>query len=216
MQLKRRIISTATAIFVCLAVFLCACGKGADDTTTEPRSVPSPWSEAQVFTLPSEAASVPDGDAGDKDKTEKTDTDTALRRIETARAVYGLFRESRPQIDKEDSIEFEEGLFMYRVTDPNLDTLEKLQAYVSGYFSDEITQKLLSIGVYTQYEDKLYAVDVGMPVSQPDGLSVKVTKQTEKSEQYELTVKADTERTYNYEYSKQADGKWVFTHFECY
>ncbi len=107
-------------------------------------------------------------------------------------------------------------MLAYRVTDPNLDTWEKLQKYVSGYFSEEITQKLLNIGMYTQYDDKLYALDVGMNPARSGELHAEVTEKTDTSEHYRLTVKAEKEETYAFDYTKQADGKWVFTHFEAY
>ena len=114
---------TATAILVCLAVFLYACGKGAETQTTEP-TFPEPWSEAQVFTMPTEPQEPASDDAG---ADETSDEETALRRIEAAHAVFGLFVESRPQLDKEDSVEIEQGLVAYRVADEHFDTMEKLQ-----------------------------------------------------------------------------------------
>lgn len=223
--MKFRKLWTATAIFACLAVFLCACGKGADGDAATDMTVSSPWSEAQVFTAPS-VPSAPEKPAADsKDEKEskdgKTDTaadaDTALQRIEAARAVYGLFLESRPQLDKTDSVEIEQGLVGYRVSNPNLDSMEKLQAYVSGFFSAEITQQLMNIGMYTQYDNKLYALDVGMQISASGEKHVEVTEKTDKSEHYRMTIGTDAEKkTYNFDYEKQADGKWVFTHFESY
>lgn len=213
--MKRRIFSTATAILVCLAVFLCACGKNTDSGSTTEQTVSSPWSEAQVFSLPAETPTA--AQSGKQAEKAQTDTATILHRIQAARAVYGLFLESRPQLDKSDSIEAEEGLTAYRVTDPKLDTWEKLQAYVSGYFSDKITQQLLSVGMYIEYDNKLYALDVGMQTAHSDQMQAELTGQTDTAEHYRLTVRADKqEKTYDFEYAKQEDGKWVFTHFEAY
>ena len=209
---------TATAVLVCLAVFLCACGKDPQEETTTLIESP-PWSEAQVFTMPEEpqepasdgadASQSADADAG-------TETETILRRIRNAHAVFGLFLESRPQLDKEDSIEVEQGLFAYRVTDPHFDTMEKLTKYVSGYFSDEITQSLLSVGIFTPVDGKLYAVDVSMRTPRTGDLHVEVTEKTDTEEHYLLTVGEDTDRTYESVYAKQKDGTWVFTKFDNY
>lgn len=200
---------TATAIFACLAVFLCACGSGADDPSTTEPSFSTAWSEAQVFSLPSETpASEPSGT--------QTDTDAILRRIETARAVFGLFSETRPPLDKTDSVEVQEGLLAYRVSDPQFDSLEKLNAYVSDYFSPEITQRLLSVGIYVEVDGKLYALDVGTQTAQTGDLRVEVTEKSDTSESYRLTVGSDTQHAYSFVYAKQADGKWVFTKFEAY
>lgn len=203
---------TATAILVCLAVFLYACGKGAETQTTEP-TFPEPWSEAQVFTMPTEPQE-PASDAAGADET--SDEETALRRIEAAHAVFGLFVESRPQLDKEDSVEIEQGLVAYRVADEHFDTMEKLQKYVSGYFSDEIAQNLFNVGIFTDVDGKLYAVDVRMREPTTDELHVEVTKKTDKEEHYRLTVGTDSEKTYEFVYAKQKDGSWVFTKFENY
>ncbi len=208
-DLKFGNVLTATAFFVCLAVFLCACGKGADGDPTAKTYASSPWSQAEVFSVPTEAgSSTSDDDAAD--------TGAVLRRIETANAVYGLFSETRPQLDKTDSIEVEEGLFAYRVTDPQLDTWNKLQAYVSGFFSDEITQQLLSIGIFTESDGKLYALDLAVRSAKTGEMHVEVLEKTDTSEHYRLTIGSDTAKTYDSVYEKQADGKWVFTRFEGY
>ncbi len=210
--LKVRVFLTATAIFVCLAVFLCACGKGADDASTTEPVVTSPWSEAQVFTRPSEA---PTG--GDEEKQADADqTDVVLNRIKAARAVYGMFTETRPQLDKTDKVELEEGLFVYRVSEPQFATMEKLHAYLNGYFSDDISQRLLNIGIFTEIDGKLYAIDAAMRSPKDADLQVTVTEKTDTAEHYRLTVKGETEKTYDFVYAKQKDGKWVFTHFEAY
>jgi hypothetical protein len=203
---------TAAATLVCLAAFLCACGKSAPTETTAP-DFPEPWSQAQVFTMPTEPSEEASGSA----QTDKTsDEETALRRIEAAHAVFGLFLESRPQLDKNDSVEVEQGLMAYRVTDEHFDTMAKLHAYVSGYFSDEITQNLFNVGIFTEVEGKLYAVDVGMREPTQGELHVEVTEKTEKEEHYRLTVGTDTKKTYEFVYARQKDGSWVFTKFENY
>lgn len=207
---------TATAIFAALAVFLCACGKGAADTTTTEPYISTPWSEAQVFTLPDETQAVSSPDGEDATSETQSETDVILRRIEAARAVYVLFSETRPQLDKTDSIEVEEGLFAYRVTDPQFNTMEKLYAYVSGYFSDELTQQLFNIGIYTTYEGKFYALDVGIQPPATGEMHVEVTEKTDASESYRLTIGREKDRTYQFVYAKQSDGKWVFTKFESY
>lgn len=208
-------ILTATAFFAALAVFLCACGKDAPVATTTDPFVFETWSEAEVFTLPAEPEneSVSEG--------AQADEDAILRRIETARAVYGMFSESRPELDKEDSVEVEEGLFAYRVADPHFDTMAKLEKYVSGYFSETITKQLLSTGIFTEIDGKLYALDVGMQSSQKGEMHVEVTEKTDTSEHYVLTVKSKdakdkTEKTYDFDYEKQKNGKWVFTRFQGY
>lgn len=205
-------IITATAVFVCLAVFLCACGKDAETETTGP-SYPEPWSEAQVFTMPTEP---PEPASGSAETDKESDAETALRRIETAHAVFGLFLESRPQLDKEDSVEVEQGLFAYRVADTHFDTMEKLHAYVSGYFSEDIVQNLFNIGIFTEVDGKLYAVDVSMREPSESELHVEVTEKTDKEEHYRLTVGEDPKKTYEFVYAKQKDGSWVFTKFENY
>lgn len=210
--LKVRHFLTATAFFVCLAVFLCACGKGADDASTTELVVTSPWSEAQVFTLPSEA---PTGVKEEK-QADTEQTDVVLNRIKAARAVYGMFTETRPQLDKTDKIEVEQGLFAYRVSEPQFATMEKLHAYLNGYFSDDISQRLLNIGIFTEIDGKLYAIDAAMRPPQSADLQVKVTEKTDTTERYRLTVKGEAEKTYDFVYAKQEDGKWVFTHFEAY
>ena len=220
--MRSKTILAATAIFVWFAVFLCACGRDAGDATTEP-TFNSPWSEAQVFTLPTEPQTEK-ADGTEKDETEKRqpDDDAILRRIETARAVYKMFSASRPQLDKADSVEVDEGLTAYRVRDPQCATMDKLRAYVSQYLSDDITERLLNIGIYSDQGGKLYALDVGIPSAATGKAVVEVTEKTDTLERYLLTVKVDTdadgvpdtEKTYESVYEKQSDGKWVFTHFE--
>lgn len=212
MELKIGRWITATAILVCLAVFLYACANGTESEPTEP-TFPEPWSEAQVFTMPTEPQE-PASDTAQAD--DASDAETALRRIEAAHAVFGLFVETRPQLDKEDSVEVEQGLFAYRVADTHFDTMEKLQKYVSGYFSDEITQSLLNVGIFTEYDGALYAVDVSMREPTSDELHVEVTKKTDKEEHYRLTVGKDAKKTYESVYAKQKDGSWVFTKFDNY
>ncbi len=215
-SLKYGRVLTATAIFACLAVFLCACGKDAESGTTTDPFVFETWSEAEVFTVPAEPDSepVPQDAKADGAEAEKT----ILRRIETARAVYGMFSESRPELDKEDSVEVEEGLLAYRVADPHFDTMAKLEKYVRGYFSESITKQLLSAGIFLEYDGKLYALDVGMQSPKRGEMHVKVTEKTDTSAHYVLTVKGpdDTEKTFDFEYAKQKDGKWVFTRFQGY
>lgn len=162
--------------------------------------------------MPTEPQSAPSGEEGSV----SSDADAALRRIEAAHAVFGLFLESRPQLDKTDSFEVEEGLLAYRVADPAFDTMEKLRAYVSGYFSDEITQSLLNVGIFTESEGKLYAVDVSMRTSEPGAPHVEVTEKTDTLERYRLTIGSDTQKVYEYVYAKQDDGGWVFTRFDNY
>ena len=205
-------IYAAAALCVCVAVFFSACGKNAAvDETTEP-TVVTPWSEAQVFSLPQEE---PQNEAPKADK--QTDTDRILKRIEAANAVYGLFSVSKPQLDKQDSVEVEEGLLFYRVVDPDLDTMEKLRKYVRGFFSEEITQSLLNVGMYEEIKGKLYAVDVGMEAGVNMGTpTVEVTEKTKTSESYRLTFSDALQTSYEYIYAKGADGKWVFTKFHMY
>lgn len=203
---------TATAVFACLAVFLFACGKDADGGTTTDPFVFETWSEAAVFTLPETPQESASAGADDK-----ADTDAVLRRIEAARAVFGMFSESRPELDKEDSVEVEQGLFAYRVADPHFDTMQKLQDYVSGYFSDSITQQLLSTGIFTEVDGRLYALDVGMQTPQKGDMHVQITEKTDSSEHYVLTVgSGEKAKTYDFVYEKQSDGKWVFTRFQGY
>ena len=195
-SLKYGRVLTATAIFACLAVFLCACGKDAESGTTTDPFVFETWSEAEVFTVPAEPDSepVPQDAKADGAEAEKT----ILHRIETARAV--------------------EGLLAYRVADPHFDTMAKLEKYVRGYFSESITKQLLSAGIFLEYDGKLYALDVGMQSPKRGEMHVKVTEKTDTSEHYVLTVKGadDTEKTFDFEYAKQKDGKWVFTRFQGY
>ena len=145
------------------------------------------------------------------------DSQAILQRIEAARAVYELFSVSKPQLDKEDSVEYESGLFFYRVTDPNLNTMEKMQAFVGTYFSEEITQRLLNIGMYAEIDGSLYAVDVGMqPHTVSGSPQVEVTEKTKTSETYRLTFSENPDRAYQFVYAQAEDGKWVFTQFELY
>ena len=163
----------------------------------------------------------------EKDETEKkADSEKAdpeaesaaiLKRIADANAVYGLFSVSKPQLDKKDSKELEEGLIYYRVSDPKLDTMDKLYKYVCGYFSEEITNKLMNVGMYASVDGKLYAIDVGKSSAAHKGTpTVEVTEKTKTSESYRLVFSGEPENTYDYVYSKGKDGKWVFTAFQMY
>ncbi len=241
----KRMIQTiaAAALTACLAVFLFACG--GDASTPAVSETPS-FAEAEVFTLPeeepseSEAAQSPSeaestaaakADAESTAKAEKKeqtlpDEQTILRRVDEARAVYGLFGKYRPAMDKKDEVTGDNETPYYRVTDTKFDTMKKLRNYVLKYFSEDITDALINVGMYMESDGKLYAVDAAMDMAPPETIlsrKAELTAHTKDLQNYLVTLsmdkdedgKADSEKQYRYAYAKSGD-KWVFTSFEMF
>lgn len=245
----------AAALTACLAAFLCACGQTDTAEQTAAMSESPSFSQAEVFTLPPEptaeaqtSAAKADTDGANTTKTTaKADARSAakagttraetakeslpdeaeiLARVDTARAVYGLFGRYRPEMDKNDAIPGENETVYYRVTDKKFDTMDKLRAYVCGYFSDDVTDALLQVGLYTESDGKLYALDALMPLEiQGDVLSrsAELTAHDKDSQSYRVVLhvdtdmdgKADSDETHAYTCVRQ-NGRWVFSSFEMF
>ena len=109
----------------------------------------------------------------------------------------------------------------FRVFDDRLQTPEQLEAVVSEYFSEEITQMLMGSGVYAEEGGYLYtSPSIARPIDE-----------TIVSTEYYLAEETDTTRTYHAavfysdengevasleEYTllmEKIDGEWVFTSF---
>ena len=74
----------------------------------------------------------------------------AKKIISEALDAFSLFISSVPEIDRDDSIEYE-GLVYYRVVDKRLNTFEK-QDYLPAIF-EEIAIKLLNVERYMEFDD---------------------------------------------------------------
>ena len=146
--------------------------------------------------------------------------------MDEARTVYGLFGEYRPAMDKNDVVTGDNETPFYRVKDTKFDTMDKLMKYVGKYFSGDVTEALINVGLYMESDGKLYAVDAAMEMDSPDTVlerHAKVTSHTKDSQDYLVTLtvdtdgdgKADGKQEYRSTYAKQGD-KWVFTSFEMF
>jgi hypothetical protein len=216
--LRNLITITAAVTVITFAAFLFTSCADNGSPTEESRIE---WSTAEIFTIDdgNDIAGSSDTDDGGKESDEY-----AKKIISEALDAFSLFISSVPEIDRDDSIEYEEGLVYYRVVDKRLNTFEKLKDYLLRYFSEEIAIKLLNVERYMEFDDgSLYVLDINMSTGF-DILSEKYTvlEQTEDREVFSVTVvrdkdgdgAADDTQTYNFVREKAEDGgNMVFTEF---
>ncbi|NLO45857.1 MAG: hypothetical protein GX107_05050 [Clostridiales bacterium] len=220
----RKLIPTTAAVtfFLITALLFSSCGGEDSRETTDLQ--PSEWSSAEVF-RPA------DKDEGSQDVTEnadKTQDNYINSLVGEALDAYSLFISTVPEIDREDSIEYEKGLLYYRVSDKSLNTIEKLRSYMLGYFSEEIVTRLLNVERYMAFDDgSLYVLDINMGTGATVlSESFTIKEQSKDKKSYLVTVvkdkdgdgKPDVEDTFDFvlEPSKSDSSKWVFTKFTYY
>ena len=142
---------------------------------------------------------------------------TAEDAILPAMEVYSYFELYPLTLNHKESKQ--DGLY-YRIQDKNLDTFDELRAFVSDYFSEEITQQLLSNMMYTDIDGYLYAKGSGRKKREDiEHVSYSLVEMSDDLISYQIviTYAKESQEPINpktlYFIREQQKGKWVFTAF---
>lgn len=151
------------------------------------------------------------GEAGDMLDEEDTVEDTLLGAME----VYSWFvmQPLDVDLDKPDA-----SGTRFQVLDDRFNTMTQLRGFVSGYFSDELTEELFAMNVYTEEAGFLYTTTDGRNIDETIGeTEFEVIDETSDTVTYSVVVHywgegIDEEEEFTY-VRKLIDGQWKFTEF---
>ncbi|MGN1012016.1 MAG: hypothetical protein ACI4QO_08035 [Clostridia bacterium] len=169
-------------------------------------------------------------------ETTETDTEDTTAKAPDDGEMDAVFNEAYEvyqwfELDKLEIESDENGIVMYeieenlcgKVTDSRVSSFEELSEIVHTYFSEDISNRLLTDGLYFEKDGVLYQLlaDRGGDITRGEILSQGVTERTDNSVTYTVTVETydpsvdavtgSEEIPFLYE---NIDGKWVFTRFQ--
>lgn len=135
--------------------------------------------------------------------------------IEESIAIYLAFSLLNPEIDRSDSYSPESEL--YRIDDPryqSITTLEALRDYISIYYSDELTEQLLSGKEILEKDGALYTAEAGIGTLYGNNWHLKQTKYSKEEEKVSFDMYFLNTEAYDIYYETMSitfskiDGVW--------
>ncbi|MCR5485511.1 MAG: IseA DL-endopeptidase inhibitor family protein [Clostridiales bacterium] len=222
--MKNKLIFTATTIAVIVAVAFSSCTSSKDDKGSTATTRYTFETDVDTFTTkkPTETTAPSKDQKGEP--TETIDAAYAEKAIKDAAEAYSLFNSARPAIDRSKFIGDDEVGKYYLITDKSFNTLDKLTAYLSQFFSDDLIEAFYGIELYYEEDGKLYANDMAVS-SEIKVISEKfsVVSADDKNQVFNVTVVVDEDgdgkgdSTSDYEFEREyINNKWLFTSYSCY
>lgn len=213
-------------IFMLAAFLLVGCNANKSDTNNDiakGTTAPTATVEAEATTEAMQPTQPPAKEPEETSQAEAAKL-SAKETLEQAFQVYSYFVIAPLEVDYSAPMQEIDDIEFYPIKDKKLNTMKKLKAYLSEYFSESIVTELIDMDIYEEIDGLLYTFDGG----RGSDISIlnekyKLMDETENKRTYQVEVeydddgdeKADDTRNYEFVQEKKA-GKWVFTAFPFY